>query len=672
MAEIDRYLQQMVQAHASDLHLLCGQQPKLRIRGELVAIEGEPVLSKERMELLLYEIVDKNQKSRFCETHDLDFAYSLANVGRFRCNFFSQKRGPGAVFRLIPTRIKSIADLNLPVAIEKFAHLQKGLVLITGPTGSGKSTTLAALIDLINSTYAKHILTIEDPVEFVHTSKKSLIRQREIGADTKGFANAMRSALREDVDVVLLGEMRDFETISLAITLAETGQLVFGTLHTSSAAKTIDRIIDVFPPEQQGQIRVMLADSLRGIVAQQLVPTKDGKGRVGVLEILFRVPALSNVIREGKTQQIVSIIQGGKAEGMQTLDSALAELVQKQVIGAEEAYIRAQDKEAFKDLLHSAWLEAATTGQTERVAAILKEGVHVDLTDESGATALMIAATAGNRDMIGLLLEHDAAVNARDKNGMTALMRACTKDNAEVVQALVQAGADVDAKNNTGNTPLLIAGSAGNLGCVNVLLANKARTEVEDALGCTVLMRAAMAGHLKVVEALLKGKADVRAKDKSERTALMYALEKGHPLIASMLIDAGSDVNSKAKGGITPLMSAAKQSIGVVELLLDAGADANVVTPEGFSALTCAIDKGNAEIIAALVDAGANLNVKTRNGMTPLMWAAKSRPELIRPMVHAGADVHWKTPNGYTALRYAQESRQQEAIQTLLQSGATE
>jgi len=378
MAEIDSLLKRMIEAGASDLHLLCGQPPKFRVHGELVAVEGETELITARMEQLLFEMVDKTQKAKFCEFHDLDFAYTIEGVGRFRCNFFLQKWGPAAVFRHIPSKIKTITQLNLPPVIEKVAHLQKGLVLVTGPTGSGKSTTLAALIDVINSTYKKHILTIEDPVEFVHTSKQSLVRQREVGADTKSFASAMRAALREDVDVVLLGEMRDFETIALAVTLAETGQLVFGTLHTSSAAKTIDRIIDVFPAEQQGQIRIMLADSLRGIIAQQLVPTKDGKGRVGVVEILFRVPALSTVIREQKTQQITSIIQGGKADGMQTIDNALMELVQKKIIGAEEAYIRAQDKETFKDLLEFAWMEAATTGQTERVIAILKEGLDVD------------------------------------------------------------------------------------------------------------------------------------------------------------------------------------------------------------------------------------------------------------------------------------------------------
>ena len=672
MAEIDLLLKKMIDSGASDLHLLCGQHPKLRIRGELVSMEEEPVSTQERMEELLFSILDKQQKAKFTETCDLDFAYSLQGLARFRCNYFVQKRGYGAVFRIIPTKIKSVAELNLPAVIEKLAHLQKGLVLVTGPTGSGKSTTLAALIDLINSTYQKHILTIEDPVEFVHTSKKSLIRQREVGADTKSFASAMRAALREDVDVVLLGEMRDFETISLAISLAETGQLVFGTLHTSSAAKTIDRIIDVFPPEQQAQIRVMLADSLRGILAQQLVPTKDGKGRVAVLEVLFRVPALSNVIREGKTQQIVSVIQGGKADGMQTLDNALMELVQKKIIGAEEAYMRAQDKESFKHLLDAAWFEAASTGQSERIQSILKEGFNINTTDESGATGLMIATTTGSFEVVRILIEHNADVNVRDRNGMTALMRACMKDNAAIIKALIEAGSEVNAKSSSGNTPLLIAGSAANVSSVAELLAAKADTDLDDSLGCTVLMRAAMAGHIDVVSALIRSKADLNLKDKSERTVLMYSLEKGHPLIASMLIDAGANVNAKGKGGMTPLMMAAKQTVESVDKLLQAGADVNAVNSDGFSAMTFALEKGNAEIIAALIDAGANVNVKTRAGMTPLMWAARLRPELIAPIVQAGGDLHIKTSNGYTALRYAQEARQQESVAALMEYGARE
>jgi twitching motility protein PilT len=323
----------------------------LRIHGELEPIPDEPVLTQKVLEELLFEMVDAQQKAKFQKTNDLDFAYGLEGVARFRCNFLMQKMGVGAVFRIIPEKIKTIAELNLPKAVEKFAHIPNGLVLVTGPTGSGKSTTLAAIIDLVNATYNRHILTIEDPIEFVHQNKNCLITQREVGQDTRSFANALRAAGREDADVVLVGEMRDLETTALAITLSEMGQLVFGTLHTNSAAKTIDRIVDVFPPDQQSQVRMMLSDSLKGIVAQQLVRTKDGKGRAAVVEILFGSSALANIIREGKTQHIASIIQGGKTEGMQSLDNALSELVTKGIITAEEAYRKAQDKKVFEQLM---------------------------------------------------------------------------------------------------------------------------------------------------------------------------------------------------------------------------------------------------------------------------------------------------------------------------------
>ena len=351
MAKIDRYFSVLKSQGASDLHLLVGYPPKLRLHGALEPIAGEPNLTEALARDLLFEILTESQKTNFLKRNDLDFAYGLEGTARFRCNYFSQHMGMGAVFRIIPEVIKSITDLNLPKAIEKLAHLQHGLVLITGPTGSGKSTTLAAIIDLINSTYDKHILTIEDPIEFVHQSKKCLVTQREVGHDTRSFANALRAAGREDADIVLVGEMRDLETISLAITLSEMGQLVFGTLHTNSASKTIDRIVDVFPSDQQTQVRMQLADSLRGIVSQQLLRTKDGQGRVAALEILFGSPALSSIIREGRSQQIASIIQGGKTEGMQSLDQVLLDYVQKRIITAEEAYLKAQDKKAFELLI---------------------------------------------------------------------------------------------------------------------------------------------------------------------------------------------------------------------------------------------------------------------------------------------------------------------------------
>lgn len=350
MAKLDRFFKMMKEQGASDLHLMVGTPPKFRLHGELEPVAGEPPLTQQTAEEWLFELTDPQQKAKYLQVHDLDFAYGLEGIARFRCNYLVQKSGFAAVFRIIPERILSVKDLGLPTAVEKFAHFNSGLVLVTGPTGSGKSTTLAAIIDLINTTYNKHILTIEDPIEFVHQNKCCLITQREIGHDSKSFGNALRAAGREDADVVLVGEMRDLETISLAITLSEMGQLIFGTLHTNSAPKTIDRLIDVFPPEQQMQVRMMLSDSLRGIVSQQLIRTKDGHGRVAAIEILFGSPALGNLIREGKTQQIVSIIQGGKAEGMQSLDTALLEFVQKGVITAEEAYFKAHDKKAFEQL----------------------------------------------------------------------------------------------------------------------------------------------------------------------------------------------------------------------------------------------------------------------------------------------------------------------------------
>lgn len=341
----------MIEQHASDLHLSVGSQPQIRKHGELEGIAFK-VMTEELLRELLFEILNDEQKKSFLREKDLDFAYEIPSLGRFRANYFLQKRGMGAVFRVIPNEILSAEDLGLPKQVLRFAELNRGLVLVTGPTGSGKSTTLAAIIDYINLNRKDHILTIEDPIEFVHQNKGCLINQREIGSHTESFSAALRAALREDPDVILVGEMRDLETIELAITAAETGHLVFGTLHTSSAAKTVDRIIDVFPAGKQAHIRTMLSESLKGVIAQQLLKRADQPGRLAALEILFVTHAISNQIREGKTFQIPSIIQMGKGEGMQLLDQAIMEFLMTQAITPEEAYRKANDKKTFEKFLN--------------------------------------------------------------------------------------------------------------------------------------------------------------------------------------------------------------------------------------------------------------------------------------------------------------------------------
>jgi twitching motility protein PilT len=307
---------------ASDLHLSAGSRPLVRLHGRLVPIANQP-LARDAVHKMIYEILSDDQRRLFEENRDLDFAVEIGEVARFRANVFNQRRGQGAVFRVIPTQIRSFQDLGLPDVVKTLALRENGLVLVTGPTGSGKSTTLAAMIDLVNSSTDKHIITLEDPIEFVHASKNCLVNQREIGPHTKSFGSALRAALREDPDVILVGEMRDLETISLALTAAETGHLVFATLHTKSAPKTVDRIIDAFPPEQQQQIRVQLAEALQGVVSQLLIPTRDGKGRVAALEIMVATVAIRNLIRESKTHQMPSAIQTGTALGMQSLEQAL-------------------------------------------------------------------------------------------------------------------------------------------------------------------------------------------------------------------------------------------------------------------------------------------------------------------------------------------------------------
>jgi twitching motility protein PilT len=351
MARIDELFRYLQDHKGSDLHLAAGLEPRIRVHGALEPVAGWAVLSHFDLLDLLREIASDAQWEEYKASGDLDFAYGLEGLARFRANFLRQENGCGAVFRIIPETIVPLEDLNLPKAIESLAHLQQGLVLVTGPTGSGKSTTLAAIIDKINSTYQKHIVTIEDPVEFVHQNKRSVFSQREVGADTESFGAALRAAIRQDADVILVGEMRDLETISLAVTAAEMGALVFGTLHTNGAANTIDRLIDAFPAEEQAQIRTTLAESIAGVVSQLLLKTADGKGRCAVNEILLKTAGLPNIIREGNTPMIISIIQGGRAQGMQLMDDALMAFVEQGRITPHEAYMKAANKAKFEAMV---------------------------------------------------------------------------------------------------------------------------------------------------------------------------------------------------------------------------------------------------------------------------------------------------------------------------------
>ena len=330
MLTMQDLLREAADKGASDLHLSAGEPPLLRVHGDLVRIE-HPAVTPEQVTELVNSIMSEAQRATFEAEHEVDFACELEGKGRFRVNVFVHSRGPGAVLRTIPTKIPALDTLHMPPVLKELCTRERGLVLVTGPTGSGKSTTLAAMVDVINQTWDAHILTIEDPIEFVHPPKRCLVNQREVGPHTNSFSNALRSALREDPDVILIGEMRDLETISLALTAAETGHLVFGTLHTSSAPKTIDRIIDVFPAGQQGQIRTMLSESLEAVVAQSLLKKKGG-GRVAACEVLIGTPAVRNLIREGKLHQITSMMQTGQRLGMQTLDMGLADLVKRGLI----------------------------------------------------------------------------------------------------------------------------------------------------------------------------------------------------------------------------------------------------------------------------------------------------------------------------------------------------
>ena len=345
----------MFEQKASDLHLASNNSPMLRINGELHRVDYAP-LQNDDLKTMLYEITPEYKIKIFEETGDVDFGYEIPNISRFRANFFQQKNGISAVFRQIPSKVLSFEDFEkieapLPAVLKKFSMLHKGLIVVTGPTGSGKSTTLAAMVDYCNKNRKDHIITVEDPIEFVHESKNCLVNQREVGIHTKSFASALRGALREDPDIILVGEMRDLETIELALTAASTGHLVFGTLHTSSAAKTVDRIIDVFPAEQQNKIRATLSEALKGIVAQNLFRRTDKKGRVAALEILVFTTAIANLVREGKTHQIPGMIQVGKRLGNQPLDDAIMDHIKMKRVGAEEAYNKAIDKKKFRGFL---------------------------------------------------------------------------------------------------------------------------------------------------------------------------------------------------------------------------------------------------------------------------------------------------------------------------------
>ncbi len=350
MAKIDALFKLMKQQGASDLHLSSGAPPILRQSGDMEKLKYPP-LTNDQTKALVFEILDQEQRAEFEETRDLDFAYELSGVARFRGNLLDTYRGVAAVFRIIPSEILTADQLKLPEGIRKLTRLKKGLVLVTGPTGSGKSTTLAAMIDLINSTRKEHILTLEDPLEFIHENKMSLLNQRQIGTHSMSFTNALKGALREDPDIILVGEMRDLETISMAMTAAETGHLVYGTLHTNSAPKTIDRIIDAFPKDAQEQVRTMLGESLKGVVCQQLLKTAEGKGRVAAHEILIGNAAVANLIREGKTFQIPSIMQTAKGEGMQLMDQCLLDLLKEKKITPQEAHRCAVEKRTFEQFL---------------------------------------------------------------------------------------------------------------------------------------------------------------------------------------------------------------------------------------------------------------------------------------------------------------------------------
>jgi twitching motility protein PilT len=369
--DFSEVLTRMVEVRASDVHLSPGMPPALRVRGKITPLEDYPPLTPQQTREIVYAILNNDQRKRFENHQQLDFAYSIPGVARFRVNCYFQRGAISAAFRLIPAEIKSLEDLQLPGVLNEFTRKPRGLVLVTGPTGSGKTTTLAALIDMINREREEHILTIEDPIEFMHRHQRCIVNQREIGADAEDFALALKAALRQDPDVILVGEMRDLETISTALTAAETGHLVFATLHTQSTSQTVDRIIDVFPGEQQHQVRMQLSVALQGIVTQQLLPTADGVGRVCACEIMIPTPAIRNLIREGKTHQIYSAIQTSGSTGMQTMDAHLAQLVNQQKITRKLAEARAAVPEELRRMMGGSAVPAGGESQYTGAAASL-------------------------------------------------------------------------------------------------------------------------------------------------------------------------------------------------------------------------------------------------------------------------------------------------------------
>jgi twitching motility protein PilT len=374
---IDQLLERVVAQNASDLHISVGTPPALRMRGEISRLDEYTPFTPDDTQQLLYRILSSEQQKNLELKRQLDFAYAVPGLARFRVNVYFQREALGAAFRLIPEEIKTLEELGLPASLHELAAYPRGIVLVTGPTGSGKSTTLAAVIDEINRTRAEHILTIEDPIEFVHKHKKCIVNQREIGVDALSFGEGLRAALRQDPDVILVGEMRDLETISIALTAAETGHLVFGTLHTQSASSTIDRMIDVFPPEQQEQVRIMIAGSLQGVVTQALIPTMDGQGRKAALEILLPDDAVRNLIRQGKAEQIYSVMQTNTTRGMQTMEQSLSELIMRRVISLQDGLARSSRVEQLIGLLERAGFPVDEILATEEEQAPLAPALRI-------------------------------------------------------------------------------------------------------------------------------------------------------------------------------------------------------------------------------------------------------------------------------------------------------